>query len=225
MNPPKNSAAKSCKVCDDASTHEKILEAARAEFIEKGLGGARMQEIADRAGINKALLHYHFRDKEGLHQAALQSVIETVSGRILTALPESGTPESPEAAIRLMVRTYMRVLRENPQMVGMVLRELADGGQNLGTLIETVGPMANRLYRTVLDQVGSKTDDWPLIDPIHIFMSLFSMVWGTFLLKPIYSRVLAAAKIRQKFDDAFLDERTEAIADMVILATLPRRTA
>ena len=77
----------------------------------------------------------------------------------------------------------------------------------------------------VLDQVGSKSDDWPVIDPVHVFMSLFSMVWGTFLLKPIYSRVLPAAGIRQTFDDAFLDERTEAIAEMVILATLPRRTA
>jgi len=225
MNPPKASVDKSCKVCQDASTHEKILEAARAEFIENGLRGARMQEIADRAGINKALLHYHFRDKEGLHQAALKSVIETVSGRIASALPEGGTSNSPEEAIRLMVRSYMGVLRDNPQMVGMVLRELADGGENLGTLIESVGPMAQRLYRTVLEQVGNKTDDWPVIDPVHIFMSLFSMVWGMFLLRPIYSRVLPAAGIHQTFDEAFLDERTEAIADMVIAATLPKRTA
>jgi AcrR family transcriptional regulator len=225
MNPPKASGTKSCKVCEDASTHEKILEAARAEFIEKGLGGARMQEIADRAGINKALLHYHFRDKEGLHQAALKSVIETVTGRILSAQPDAGIPDSPEEAIRQIVRTYMRVLRENPQMVGLVLRELADGGENLEGILEAVAPMAQRLYRTVLEQVRNKADDWPSIDPVHAFMSLFSMVWGVFLLKPIYSRVLPAAGIRQTFDDAFLDERTDAIADMVIAATLPRRTA
>lgn len=225
MNPPKASTAKSCKVCEDASTHERILEAARAEFIEKGLGGARMQAIADRAGINKALLHYHFRDKDGLHQAALKSVIATVSGRIVDVLPEPGTPDTPEEAIRLMVRTYMRVLRDNPQIVSLVLRELADGGENLGGLLDAVAPMAQRLYRTVLEQVGNKADDWPLIDPVHVFMGLFSMVWGTFLLKPIYSRILPAAGIRQTFDDTFLDERTEAIADMVIAATLPRRTA
>jgi len=45
------------------STEELILEAAQAVFLEKGLAGARMQEIADRAGINKALLHYYFRSK------------------------------------------------------------------------------------------------------------------------------------------------------------------
>jgi len=224
MNPPKASVAKSCKTCEDADTRERILEAARTEFLEKGLGGARMQEIADRAGINKALLHYHFRDKEGLHQAALKSVIELVSGRILSVLPEEGTPDTPEEAIRRMVRTYMRVLRDNPQMVGMVLRELADGGEHLGDILQAVAPMAQRLYRTVLEQVGNKADDWPLIDPVHVFMGLFSMVWGTFLLKPIYSRILPAAGIRQTFDDAFLDERTEAIAEMVIAATLPRRT-
>ena len=46
-----------------SSTEEKIYEAARKVFIRKGMDGARMQEIADEAGMNKALLHYYFRNK------------------------------------------------------------------------------------------------------------------------------------------------------------------
>ena len=50
----------------DKGAEEKILAAARKIFTTKGMAGARMQDIADEAGINKALLHYYFRDKEKL---------------------------------------------------------------------------------------------------------------------------------------------------------------
>ena len=52
----------------DRSAEEKILAAAKKVFVEKGMDGARMQDIADEAGINKALLHYYFRNKEKLFQ-------------------------------------------------------------------------------------------------------------------------------------------------------------
>ena len=50
----------------DLSTEEKILTAAKKVFLTRGMDGARMQDIADEAGINKALLHYYFRSKEKL---------------------------------------------------------------------------------------------------------------------------------------------------------------
>ena len=50
----------------DQKTEERILEAAKTVFMRDGLYGARMQDIADTAGINKALLHYYFRNKEKL---------------------------------------------------------------------------------------------------------------------------------------------------------------
>jgi len=56
------------KIKKDATTEEKIVEAARTIFIKKGLSGARMQEIADEAGINKAMLHYYFRSKDMLFE-------------------------------------------------------------------------------------------------------------------------------------------------------------
>ena len=58
------------------STEDKILEAAKNVFVTKGMEGARMQEIADEAGINKALLHYYFRSKERLFEAIFSEVIQ-----------------------------------------------------------------------------------------------------------------------------------------------------
>ena len=57
------------------STEQTILQAAKKVFIQKGMEGARMQEIADEAGINKALLHYYFRSKDKLFEAIFQDAI------------------------------------------------------------------------------------------------------------------------------------------------------
>jgi AcrR family transcriptional regulator len=60
-------------------TENQILDAARKVFQEKGLKGARMQEIADLAGINKAMLHYYFRSKDMLFQAIYAKAFEDIS--------------------------------------------------------------------------------------------------------------------------------------------------
>ena len=59
----------------DASTEEKIMEAAKIVFMKYGLYGARMQDIADKAGINKALLHYYFRSKERLFDKIFEQAL------------------------------------------------------------------------------------------------------------------------------------------------------
>ena len=60
------------------NTEEKILNAAQTVFIQKGMDGARMQEIADEAGINKALLHYYFRTKQKLFEAIFKKVFSQI---------------------------------------------------------------------------------------------------------------------------------------------------
>ncbi|HOI50037.1 MAG TPA: helix-turn-helix domain-containing protein, partial [Prolixibacteraceae bacterium] len=64
-------------------TEDKILDAAHEVFLRKGMDGARMQEIADEAGINKALLHYYFRSKEKLFEAILATVLKKAFPNIL----------------------------------------------------------------------------------------------------------------------------------------------
>src|SRR3954453_10563638 len=56
----------------DGDTEQRILDAAHSIFVRRGTAGARMQEIAAEAGVNQALLHYYFRNKEQLAQAAFE---------------------------------------------------------------------------------------------------------------------------------------------------------
>lgn len=206
----------------DEGTREKILAAARAEFIENGLRGARMQEIANRAGVNKALLHYHFRDKESLYRAVLELVTQRMRNEIFaTFSPAEEIP--PEESIRRLVRTYVMALHEHPDMVGLVLRELADGGRNLAEVLGGVAPMVRQVLGGVHHEMERISGGKSAIDGLHVLMNLFAMCWGVFLLKPIYSRILSSAGVRSDFDEAFLEERVRAIADTVILSARPGR--
>src|SRR5437879_10091446 len=73
-------------------TRAAILKAALEEFSNEGVAGARTDEIARRAGVNKALLYYYFKDKEGLYGAALEQVFSGLSARVMAVLERQDLP-------------------------------------------------------------------------------------------------------------------------------------
>src|SRR3974377_1834660 len=76
-------------------TRAAILKAALEEFSHEGVAGARTDQIARRAGVNKALLYYYFKDKEGLYASAVEEVFSGLASRVLAVLeaPEPGPRE------------------------------------------------------------------------------------------------------------------------------------
>ena len=75
----------------DGTTEERILAAAKKVFIHKGMYGARMQDIADEAGINKALLHYYFRNKEKLFEV----IFKDAAGQLFPTINMIFESDSP----------------------------------------------------------------------------------------------------------------------------------
>ncbi|HSQ40694.1 MAG TPA: TetR/AcrR family transcriptional regulator [Fibrobacteraceae bacterium] len=209
---------------EEQNTREKILQAARQEFIENGLRGARMQEIADRAGINKALLHYHFRDKENLYDAALQSVL-LLPERLLEIFSEDAPKGLElEMAVRRLVDMLIGTLQENPDLVGMVLRELADGGTCLDVLLNNADQLFQKAfvqvsscYRNAMENGTAQTFSLP-----HMMISVMSMAWGTFILRPIYGRVLKEMGLESVLQGDFYADRSQKIADLVLAGILKK---
>ena len=114
-------------------TSTRIIEAATAVFSEVGLGGARVDEIARRAGVNKATLYYHIGDKNALYAAVLHSVIGHTAERIEEEI-NSGN-QSPEEKFRSYVRGFAQAIEKNPRIGPIMMRELAAGGKNLPALV------------------------------------------------------------------------------------------
>jgi len=204
-------------------TEQKILSAARQEFIKNGLRGARMQEIADRAGINKALLHYYFRDKNSLYRAAVKSVIDTVLNGIAPIFSEETQFRDSESVVRALVRSYILTLRNNPELVGMLMRELSDGGSHLEAFLPAIIPFANQISKSFQVQVRKDLAAANIPLP-HLMLNIMSMIWGTFLLQPMYMKILPSMGIKINLDDAFYEQRILFITNMIIDSTFKRRS-
>ncbi len=120
---------------DERDTEERILDAASAVFQRKGTAGARVQEIADEARVNKALVHYYFRSKEKLAQAVFRhSVRQIVPG--LLELLESEAPV--EEKVRRLVTTLIGTLNANPLLMSYVVGELGQGPGRVKDFVEGV---------------------------------------------------------------------------------------
>lgn len=107
---------------------ERILAAAAAEFAARGYAGARVDRIARRARVNKAMLYYHFGSKQGLYRELLRTVFTIVAGRIRAAGETSAEPAAMlDAAVVAMAETA----RDHPYLPSVMLREIAEGGAHL----------------------------------------------------------------------------------------------
>jgi len=114
----------------DASTRDRLLDIASEVFHQKGLSGARMQEIADAAGINKAMLHYYFKSKEQLFDTVFQQAL----GQFLSGIAQALTSDAP---LRQKVEQYVtyttEALLHKPAVAAFIAHELQQHPERLAT--------------------------------------------------------------------------------------------
>ncbi len=106
---------------NDKSTEQKILEAAKQVFMEKGIDGARMQDIADKAGINKALLHYYFRSKEKLFEMIFMEEARKFLPKVTSIMVSELTLFEK---VEKFVGEYIDTLLQNPLLPIFILNEI-----------------------------------------------------------------------------------------------------
>ncbi len=118
---------------NDKQTEEKIFESATEVFIEKGMDGARMQDIADHAGINKSLLHYYYRTKDHLFNA----VFEMIAGQMFKKFaPVFDENLSLEEKIRFFFREHITFLQKNPRLPAFLLNEFHRNPERIRKLVQ-----------------------------------------------------------------------------------------
>ncbi len=119
----------------DKQTEEKIFEAATAVFEEEGMAGARMQSIANRAGINKALLHYYFRTKDHLFEAVFTKLAKKMFHKFNPIFEEN---LSIEEKIRFFFREHISFLQQNPKLPGFILNEISHNPERVKKVLKNV---------------------------------------------------------------------------------------
>jgi TetR/AcrR family transcriptional regulator len=119
----------------EKQTEEKIFEAATDVFVEKGMDGARMHDIATHAGINKALLHYYFRTKDQLFNAVFEMIAGKIFKRFAPVFDESLTLEEK---IRFFYKEHIAFLQANPRLPGFLLNEVNRNPERIKKLLKNV---------------------------------------------------------------------------------------
>lgn len=198
------------------SAERRILIAAREEFVKEGLKGARMQAIADRAHVNKALLHYYFRTKEKLYDAVLQNILETVWSVLREQLSHGGQTDDIRALLRQIITVYITILEKNRDFPRIVLREIAEGGTRLPLLIEkfiqSFGEIPLKINQLLQREMRRGTIR--PIEPIHVAINILGMCVFTFFAQPILSMAGERGILKISFDEKFFHDRIESIVSM-----------
>jgi TetR/AcrR family transcriptional regulator len=197
---------------NDKLTEEKIFEAATEVFVEKGMDGARMQDIANYAGINKALLHYYYRTKEKLFSAVFEMIARKLFIKFAPVFDEN---LSLEEKIRFFFKEHISFLQENPRLPGFILNEVNRHPERIKKLLSSVDfeTLWIRLYNQHKEEFSRYNITQASLPQLMISMAGISVF--PFAAKGILEGILG--KVNVSFND-FIEERKEFAADFVIKA-------
>jgi AcrR family transcriptional regulator len=168
----------------EQGAEQRILEAARRVFIRKGMAGARMQEVADEAGINKALLHYYYRDKQRLFEGVFKGSAERQFTCIWRVLEEC---DDLFEGIERFVATYLDRMLEEPLLPQFLISELNRDPKNLLEFIDR-GKAGRAHYQKLFEQArkeGRIID----IDPRELLVNIMALCAHPFIARPMLTHL------------------------------------
>ena len=200
----------------DKLTEDKIFDAATSVFEEKGMDGARMQDIANKAGINKALLHYYFRTKDRLFEAVFQKV----AARMLTKFaPVFEKNLTLEEKIRFFFKEHITFLQENPRLPAFILHEINRNPERVKKLLKKVD--FNMLWEKLVEQHKEELHKYNItMETIpQIMTSIAAISVFPFAARGILEGIFENLGVSF---DSYVDERKEFAADFVIGALRAR---
>ena len=184
----------------DADRSQKdILRAALTEFAEHGLGGARMDRIAERAAVNKRLIYYYFENKDSLFLAVLEGAYENIRGEE-TQL--NLTQVEPTEAIRRLISFTWNYYLAHPEFMTLLNSENLHRARHLKTSAK-VRSMHSPLVATLADVLarGHHTGEFRAgVDPVQLYISIAGLSYfylgNSHTLSTIFDRDLLGAKAK-----------------------------
>ena len=190
----------------DLSTEEKIKQAAKEIFQQKGFAGAKTRDIAERAGINLALLNYYFRSKEKLFGLVMEDSVQELFLIIRTEVFDSES--SLMEKIVKIVNTYFDVLKTNANLPLFILGEIQ---ANPDTFAERLNLPNDFLVNTALYQqvkAQLKIAGIEHINPLHILINVLSLTIFPFIASPM---IRTLSNFPDNSFDLFIEERRTLI--------------
>ncbi len=187
-----------------------ILDAALAEFAEHGHAGARIDAIAERAGVSKPMIYSYFGDKDELYAAALrEAYVQIRAGERELLLDD----KSPEEALRALIGFTLTHFRSKPWFIsllntenlrgGATIRKIQDVGDIQSHLIDELGRILDRGVKAGKFRTG--------VNPVDLYIKIAALCYF-----PIANAHTLRAVFKCPVDDAWLDRHGQAAQEMVL---------
>lgn len=186
--PKKRSNGKKPQRRDPAATQRKLLTAARREFSDRGLAGARVDEIAARAGVNKQLVYHYFGDKDALYRAVIEWVYEEIRARE-RELNLDGLP--PEQAIKKLIESSFDYLAAHPDFIVLLNDENRGGARHVrgSRKLEAMHSPLVSMVSSILSE-GVKAGVFRKgINAVHLYISIAALSYFYFSNTPTLSAI------------------------------------
>ena len=193
----------------DQNTESQILEAAKSVFQSKGMDGARMQEIADKASINKAMLHYYYRSKQLLFEAVFKNAFSLLAPQLNAILNDDS---SIEDKIKDFTANYISFIIKHPYLPNFVIQEL---NRNQDFILKIKDNNAFPNLKKFKKQVAIEVEKG-FIRPIsaeQLFINILALNIFPFVAKPL---IMAFTNTDDKAYRRLLKERKIDVSNFII---------
>ena len=192
----------------------RILDAATEIFAEVGFAGARVDEIAKRAGVNKATIYYRIGDKEALYARVLHDVFADTTNRIARNIKES---QSPEEKLAMYIRNIALTLDQHPHIPPIMMREFALGGRNFPEVVTHDFARIFGLLMEILDD-GKKKGVFMDVNPFILHPMVIGPVIFFKSIASIRPKLGNAPELFRKFEDGVSEGVAEQIVKILLRA-------
>ncbi|MBI5267574.1 MAG: TetR/AcrR family transcriptional regulator [candidate division Zixibacteria bacterium] len=193
----------------DDSTRERIVKSAREEFVAHGFTGSRVERIAKQAGVNKAMIYYHFKSKENLYHAVVEETLSHSFERLHRRVSDTANLED---ALREIVTTHTELMTGFEGFRPIMLRELANPSSEfldrLAAIIVNSGLPATIRRRI---ESGIKVRAIRQVDIRQAVTAFMAMSIGYFLMAPLSERIFQVSD-----PDKFTEDRKKAVPDIFL---------
>lgn len=198
----------------EKSVEQKLVDAAREVFYEKGYDGATVRDIAKKAAVNLALLHYYFRTKDKLFEVVFQDALNLLFRKLNKALTAD---VNIFGKIELMVSSYITTVSKHPQIASFLMREFSLDRSAIWEVIGSHPQKKNiidnydKFFRELIEagQEGIIKD----IDPKQLCIDILSLSLFPFMAKGFLINFLYPDK--KKEYNRMTKERVEHVSDLI----------
>lgn len=192
------------------NTESQILEAAKNVFQRKGMDGSRMQEIANEAGINKAMLHYYYRSKQILFEAVFKNAFSLLAPQLNKILNDDS---SVIEKVRNFTSNYITFISKHPYLPSFIVQEVNRNPEFIFKMKENNSSFPNLdKFKKQVDSDVKKGSIKP-INAEQLFINIISLSIFPFVASPLIKALTDIDDIRYK---EIIEDRKTEVADFII---------